>query len=148
MPGPRGTRRPTAALLVGAACLVALAAGCGTEDESASPDPPTTSAATAAETTEVDGATWCTAFRTFAGAQATYVGSPDDPASVEALESTAGALLALRPEGLTDGGLASLHELVTGSLPEGSTTEPSTVLSDGTPDPEAFDAYLADTCPA
>lgn len=92
--------------------------------------------------TQADPDTWCAAFRTFAEAQAVAVGTPDDPAAQQALRDTAEALLDLgRPLGLSEGGQASMVELVQGAL--GQAPAP-----DATPDPEARDAYLAASCPA
>ncbi len=112
------------------------------------PEPSTSGASLATPTSAVrpDPETWCRSFRTFTEASTRFVATPEDAQATVLVEAGQALLAEGQPLGLSDGGMASLRQLVAGSLGEagGPTEGPTDVEADGAD----LDAYLQATCPA
>ncbi|MEO9322879.1 hypothetical protein ABFT23_05270 [Nocardioides sp. C4-1] len=141
----RWARFAVPAVLVLAVVVAVLLLG-GTDDPEAGPGSPSPTITATDPPTQASPEEFCTAFRAFAEAQSTYVATRDEPSTTALLEA-GDELLGLGPPlGLSDGGLTSLRELIDSAMSEtGANVESPT----GAPaDPDAFNAYLATTCPA
>jgi hypothetical protein len=136
-------------VLVGAVVLVALvvqqAGGSGTSGPS-SPSPSSTAAQPAAPAT-ASPQEFCEAFLVFVNAHGNFLAGGGTSGGAPVVAAATALFDLGRPIGLSEGGWASLVELVNGSLAsvEGSTLLP--VPDAAPPDTKAMDAYLAEACP-